>query len=495
MRVRAVLGVSLALTLATSAASAAVADGGAAPEAVFGVLADVHLTREPARLEMFERTLRALDARKVDGVVVAGDLVQNGTVPELMAFGDVWRKVFPGNRRSDGAPVEKLFVYGDHETENMHCPVYTNAWARVPGKMEEMRRLDIYSNDRALQWRRAFDEDYAPIRLKRVKGFDFVLAQFVIRDEPGLRWGEPSFIPGLEAFFATNAFDRAKPFFYVQHKLPKGTVGGPAIGGQDDGRTTAILSRHPNAVAFCGHKHRTCRDERSLWQGVFTAVEVPALVSCYTPAGHENGFCSCDGADPVPPLQMPALAPWADGHQGLVMSVYADRIVFERREFHYGEAVAEPWVVPWPNDGSASYERRKARAGVPQFPADAAVSVRSLRGKDRRGRPTDQLEVAFPAARAVAGTPRPFDYEVRAVLTKGDVTRIAASKRVFSPKYYLADGRDTNAVTCVFAKAEIPSNRDALVFEVYPLNGFGAAGRPIASAPYLADRTPPANPW
>ena len=471
------------------------AESAAAPQAVFGVLADVHLTQDPARLAMFERTLRCLDARKVDGVVIAGDMVQTGTVPDLMTFGEVWRKVFPGDRRSDGGHVEKLFVYGDHETENMYCPIYTNEWARQPGKMEEMRRLDIYSNDRALQWKRAFGEDYAPIRLKRVKGFDFVLGQFVIRDEPGLRWSEPSFIPGLEEFFATNAFDRTKPFFYVQHKLLKGTVGGAAIGGQDSGRTTAILAKHPNAVAFCGHKHRTFQDERSLWQGAFTAVEVPALIAPSTPAGHENGLCSCDSADPVPPLQMPSLSPWADGHQGLIMSVYADRIVFERREFQFGEAVAEPWVVPWPNDGSMSYGRRKARAGVPQFAAGASVSVRSVRGKDRKGTPTDQLEVSFPAARSAAGTPRPFDYEVRAVLTKADVTRIAASKRVFSPRFYLPETYDTNAVTCVFAKSEISSNRDSLVFEVRPLNAFGRAGEPIVSAPYLADRTAAANPW
>ena len=483
---------ALGAALSAGAADACAAPG---PQAVFGVLADVHLTEEPARIEAFKRTLRYFDGRKVDGVVIAGDMVQRGTIPELMALGDAWRAVFPGDRRTDGGHVEKLFVYGDHETENMYCPIYTNAWARQAGMLEKMRRLDIYSNDRALQWRRAFDEDYAPIRVKHVKGFDFVLAQFVIRDEPGLRWGEPSFIPGLEAFFETNSFDRAKPFFYVQHKIPKGTVGGAAIGGQDAGRTTAVLSRHANAVAFCGHKHRTCLDERSLWQGAFTALEVPAYRNLLTPAGRENGRCSCDSFRSVPPRQMPELPTSVEGSQGLVMSIFADRIVFERRDFQFGEPMAEPWVVPWPNNGSMAYEKRRERAGVPQFTAGAAVAVRSRRGTDRAGTPTDQLEVSFPPARSTSATPRAFDYEVRAVLTKGDVTRVAATKRVFSPKCYLPEPHDTNAVSCVFAKAEISSNRDALVFEVCPLNAFGQAGAPIVSAPYLADRAPVANPW
>ena len=35
--------------------------------------------------------------------------------------------------------------------------------------------------------------------------------------------------------------------FYVQHKIPKGTVGGPTQTGQDSGRTSALLAKHPNA--------------------------------------------------------------------------------------------------------------------------------------------------------------------------------------------------------------------------------------------------------
>lgn len=108
--------------------------------------------------------------------------------------------------------------------------------------MEEMRSLDIYSNDRALQWKRAFGDDYRPIERRTVKGYDFVLAHIVMGDEPGLRWGEPLYIPGLEEFFATNAFDRTRPFFYVQHKIPRGTVGGDK-GRAYDYEVTAILRK------------------------------------------------------------------------------------------------------------------------------------------------------------------------------------------------------------------------------------------------------------
>ena len=87
------------------------------PNAVFGVLSDIHLVPADARsVERFKKTLRYLDSRKVDGVVICGDLTQRGTIPALMGFGRVWRETFPGDRRSDGGHVERLFVYGDHDT-------------------------------------------------------------------------------------------------------------------------------------------------------------------------------------------------------------------------------------------------------------------------------------------------------------------------------------------------------------------------------------------
>lgn len=464
------------------------------PNAVFGVLSDVHLILNDARSkDILVRTLKYLDARGADGVVVCGDLTLRGTIPELMTFADVWRSVFPGDRRSDGGHVERLFIYGDHETENFYCPIYTNAWTRE-GKMEAMRRIDIESNDRALQWKRAFGEEFAPIVRKRVKGYDFVLAHFVNRDEPGLRWGEPLFIPGLEEFFTTNHFDAAKPFFFVQHKIPRGTAGGPKIYGQDSGRTTAILSKHPNAVAFCGHKHRMASDERSLWQGAFTSILVPAMFALQTDAGRENGACSGDRAASDPPRQMPRINT-LDGSQGLVMSVYDDRLVLERREFAFGGEVAPPWIVPLPNDGGQAFDVRAERAAVPQFARGATVTARERRGRDRNGKATDQIEVSFPSA-WTEGVSRAYDYEVRAVLTKQYVTRIVATKRVYSPKCHLSAAQDTGPVTCVFAKSEIPSDHNEIVFEVRPANAYGREGAAIRSEPRSFNPTQPAqNPW
>jgi len=462
------------------------------PQARFGILADVHIDRTRFHeagggrsVRVFRQALACLDARRVDGVAIAGDLTQDGAIDELRRLAAVWREVFPDDTRSDGGHVARLFALGDHDVEKPYLYLkYRPEKLEDPREIADMTTNHIAYVDRAKVWRDVFGEDFAPIVRKRVKGFDFVLAHLVNRDEDGLRYADPLHIPGLEEFFATNTFDRTKPFFFVQHKIPRGTVGGRHQSGQDAGRTTAILSQYPNAVGFNGHKHRTATEELSLWQGAFTQVQVPALATLLTAAGRENGRCSCEAPCATPPQQMAQIDTRTDGSHALVLSVYADRLVIERLDVvHGGEPVAPPWIVPWPNDGSASYAARGRTAGVPRFAPGAKVSVARRRGKDRAGTATDQVVVSFPPANPTAATPRAYDYEVTAVLSKGVVSRIVAQKRVYSPKCYWPAKYDMNDVTCVFGRAEIPDNHESVTFEVRPANAWGVAGDAIASEP------------
>ena len=462
------------------------------PALRFGVLGDVHIDQrhfgEPGggrSVEVFRTALRVLGARAVDGVVIAGDLTQDGAIAELRRLEATWREAFPGDRGPDGRHVERLFAFGDHDVEKPY--VYMKYWPEKltnAALVADMTTNHIAYVDRAKVWKDVFGEDFAPIVRKTVKGYDFVLAHLVNRDEDGLRYADPLHIPGLEDFFAANAFDRVKPFFFVQHKIPCGTVGGRFQSGQDAGRTTALLSRYPNAVGFNGHKHRSATEELSLWQGAFTQIQAPALATLLTAAGRENSRCSCEAPCATPAQQMEPLDTRRDGSHALVVSVYRDRLFVERIDvLHDGEHVAEPWTVRLPNDGSAAYEVRGRTAGVPQFAADARVGVTTRIGRDRVGAETNQVVVAFPPAMSSASTPRAYDYEVTAVLSKGVVSRVVSQKRVYSPKCYLPERFDTNDVVCVFGRLEIPDNHESVKFVVRPMNAWGVAGRAIESEP------------
>ena len=457
----------------------------------FGVLGDVHIDQrhfgEPGggrSVDVFRTALRILGARAVDGVVIAGDLTQDGGIAELKRLEATWREVFPNDRRFDGQRVERLFAFGDHDVEKPYWFMkYRPDDLKKPGLIADLTANHIAYIDRAKVWKDVFGEDFQPVVRKTVKGYDFVLAHLVNADEEGMRYADPLHIPGLEEFFATNSFDRTKPFFYVQHKIPRGTVGGKYQSGQDSGRTTAILLRYPNAVGFNGHKHRTATEELSLWQGAFTQIQAPALATLLTAAGRENSRCSCEAPCATPPQQMEPVS-GQEGSHAMVVSVYRDHLVVERIDvLHNGEPVAEPWIVPWPNDRSVGYEARGKTAGVPRFAAGAKVSVSKRRGRDRAGKECDQVVVSFPPAGSTKTTPRAYDYEVTAVLSKGVVSRIVSQKRVYSSKCYWPERFDANDVVCVFGRAEIPDNHESVKFVVRPMNAWGKAGEAIESEP------------
>lgn len=460
-----------------------------APNVVVGIVSDVHMNPSDATHlceERFRRALAFFDRQKVDAVAGCGDYVELGWHQWYRLLGKYWFERFPENRRSDGQPVVPLFAYGDHEMENRWNSNITRRFSR-----EYILERDIPTYGRGRLYMETFKEPWAPIMRKCVKGYDFVIGHFTMREDGNgnicdegklVPWGEN--IPGMDAFFTTNIFDRTKPFFYFQHKPPRNTVISPLVTGQDDGTSHRILARYPNAVVFCGHRHKSATSERNLWQGEFTCVQVPAMEDVQTDAGHENGWASCDGYVPTDPAQqMEKVRVHGDGGQCLLMRVYADRLVIERWNVDYAEKVGSDWVVPLGKDnlGSASFERRAQSAKPVAFDKDDKVSVSMRHGKDRAGVPTDQYVVSFPPAKSAAGRARGYDYRVSARLTKHYWTRTACEKWVYSDKCFLPESRDTNDVLCIFSKAEIPGPFERLQFVVTPYNAFGRAGAPLES--------------
>ena len=107
-------------------------------------------------------------------------------------------------------------------------------------------------------------------------------------------------------------------------------------------------------------------------------------------------------------------------------------------------------------------------------------------GKDRKGRASKQIEVSFPAATAGDGRPRAYDYEVAAEVEESGARRIAKSKRVYSPTYFLAPEREIGTVRCVFSVNELGTRKakwfnPKVRFVVRAAESFGNPGRTLAS--------------
>ena len=110
-----------------------------------------------------------------------------------------------------------------------------------------------------------------------------------------------------------------------------------------------------------------------------------------------------------------------DCRQGQLVRVYADRIVFSRREFIKGVPLGEDLVMPLPAAENRPFEfnGRAAKAKAPEFPDDATLSVRRTKGRIRgtkgeqvsKDKSVDVLRLSFPAATMERST-RAWAYEV-----------------------------------------------------------------------------------
>ena len=95
---------------------------------------------------------------------------------------------------------------------------------------------------------------------------------------------------------------------------------------------------------FSGHSHYSLVDERSVWQGAFTSVGTASLKYISPLRGYENG-----GDEPDRTKEMPMVGKYK-GKQGMLMEVFDDRIVLDRRSFSTQNPVklGPDWVIPLP---------------------------------------------------------------------------------------------------------------------------------------------------
>jgi hypothetical protein len=436
--------------------------GGERPLARVGVISDIHLT-DPASTVTLASTLAFFRDSGVDAVLIAGDLSDWGLLSGFKLLAKTWNEVFPGGLAPDGRRVEKLFCTGNHDFEGWWYPDMTM----------EMHALG-YSEDEACVklgmkkcWEEAFDEPYAPVRDRLVNGLHFVSAEYDSQAEAA---------PWLEKH--APGFDPAKPFFFFSHEPLPGTVSCSPKTSRHTGAVAAVLARFPNAVALAGHCHRTFNDERSIWQGAFTALAIPSLSYTSVPRGYENGSGTRDGKCAFAMPRVPSRAALEEA-QGFLMDVFPDRIDFIRRDFTVGCEAAAPWSVPWPPTSGKPYapESRAAAAPAPQFPKSAVLRTYTRNEDARNGHWQISMVCEFPLADAVRGA-RAWDYEVQAVLGDGTV---AMTKRFISPAAHKLPEAEPSTMHFSVNVAELPQDANYRLL-VRPRNCFGTAGEPLVSA-------------
>ena len=334
------------------------------PSLRFGVVSDIHVTT-PESCAMFEKALRYFKKRNVDAVLVSGDLTDWGIRSSLEYVKATWNRVFAQTG------VVPLFCTGNHDFEGWHySDMAVDMRAHGHTEAEALVKLGL-----SAEWERIIGEKYAPIRVRTVKGYNFISSE----------WDSFKKFP---EWMAANGerFKGTKPFFYFQHPPAKGTTR-DGDGWADKGAAFEALKEFPNAISFTGHSHRPFTDELSIWQDTFTAFATPSLSYANLPPGHENSRDRKKGPKPLAMVPIPDRRDLRGG-QGYVVSVYTDRMVVERIDIEEDCAEGAPaWIVPLagkekPYDLAA----RTAASVAPRFPDGAALHVDTRNTENREGK-------------------------------------------------------------------------------------------------------------
>ena len=238
-------------------------------------VSDVHInTGLPVTSSKWKSALEQLKAKAaesdpdgLDGVLVAGDLIDFPNDPAIQEFKRVYESVL------DPVEVPLIYTVGNHDVPNYR-------WSETMVKDAEYLR-------------KAFGPNYFQTDVDKEAGERLECRHCVLKDYDILSITpdgtspvvySPEALKWLDAKLSEiTAKNPSRYVIVITHPMLYDTVYGSLL-GEAEGiwksflpgywatrELPEILSKYPQAVAFGGHLHFPLNDPRSVWQGSFTA--------------------------------------------------------------------------------------------------------------------------------------------------------------------------------------------------------------------------------
>lgn len=375
-----------------------------------------------------EKAFRFLSDFKPDVLVMAGDLADR-FYPEVY---DLYMKSYHRNFKSK-LPVQ-VACAGNHDFWSGKEDDFEAIW------QEFTTRLKISREN--------------PCR-QLIGGYDFI----TLSQKHG---GEcpPELLAKLKIKLdEAVARDNRKPVFLVTHYPPFNTM---YRSGENCGQKNIreLLNNYPQVLSLSGHTHVPLNWEKSFWQGEFTALTTSTL--SYGSIGGGKFFNVAGGS----------ILPFGrEVQQALVIDVFDDKVKIHRYNVHDRKEIKPDslWVVDVPYNREAAEKaagERYANATAPEFPEDAKLVIRNDFGF---------VYLLFPAAKhpeMVLG----YTVKIREQLPDGSWKKVAEAE--YAGDFYRYEAHRTSEVS-----VKLPENifmpGKKLKFEVFPVEDFGKAGKPL----------------
>lgn len=281
--------------------------------------------------ESFEKTLTMLKEKGMDALIIGGDFTNVGGKKAWGTFKEIYDKVM-----ADSDQPIPLYILGNHD----YWLDYFVKSREIPTPAKMQKRFTKYTGE-------------LPYSHKVINGYHFICWSSSDGSYDKSYMNE-DWIRGELDKAVADAPD--KPIFVITHINALETVYGSDGWGNAD--ITRILKDYPQVISISGHSHFSLIDERSIWQGEFTAYSTQSLDYIELEEGKFNGSVPKDAygnsiAEAVPGC--------------LYMEIDSDKVVINRLEANTGNTLKEPWVIdaPFGSDESlAKYTDGRANSNA-----------------------------------------------------------------------------------------------------------------------------------
>ena len=308
-----------------------------------GVVSDVHInTGLPVTSQKWESALNQLSVKALetdndglDGVLVAGDLIDYPNDPAIQEFKRVYESVL------DPVKTPLIYTVGNHDVPNYK-------WSEtMVGDAEYIRKalgdnyfqtdVDVEAGT-SLECRHCVVGDYDIVAISPDG------TSPVVYDPKALEWLD-------KTLSEITSKEPSKYVILITHPMIYDTVYGSLL-GEADGiwksyspgywatrELPEILSKYPQVVAFGGHLHFPLNDPRSIWQGAFTALGCGSVRYMAIEAG---GYENMAGQ-----TTMKDKDEFSQGH--LVQFDKKGNMMIHRMDFYNKAVIGEPIIIPRPS--------------------------------------------------------------------------------------------------------------------------------------------------
>ena len=282
--------------------------------------------------------LSKIKSENVDVIIYAGDSVHAGTDFSFNLFKSIYENYFPLN--DPKSPILNI-ILGNHDyyPKNPDYPNHENDESDDPVIFQQ--RFEKYYGEK-------------PFTHKVINGIHFINwsseNSSSDKSNTNVAWAKEQ----IELALKDDPTGNSKPIFVTTHLGPIYTCYGTDLWGNQDVLDT--IKDYQNVISISGHSHYSIIDDKSVWQGQFTAIQTQSTSYIELEPGTENGS--------IPRDEYNNYFSSRKNPMGYFVYINSNEVRFKRFSYTSDDYFLPDWVYPLPIDKKNfvyNFETREAQ--------------------------------------------------------------------------------------------------------------------------------------